>query len=312
MFLVDHNKIQPISFSYDIIKYTIQEYSKSIPLRISKLRRKLLKKKKQTLSLSQKRDQEIRLFPFLFEKKTKRSATHPLLKETEKQPRDKAQENWARETMLKKKIEGVTVPRPPPTWLCPRHERKLRGQTTNHFHPGPRVLFVLFPTPWVPPLFPNVPPPNDLHAANRQNEPIIAAFVIFPSTSSFFSSSSRRRETRIVIVFPICIDWIPRSSPARFFLSRRTGEQLSFCRCPELRSLLIVALLLLLGEWRKKRGGRFATERTLSRMDLLDFAFWTDGFLFVSCSFSLRPESWEGLPVLVVENICMCVNLIRR
>lgn len=95
MFLVDHNKIQPISFSYDIIKYTIQEYSKSIPLlplRISKLRRKLLKKKKQTLSLSQKRDQEIRLSPFLFEKKTKRSSS-PLLKETEKQPRDKAQEN---------------------------------------------------------------------------------------------------------------------------------------------------------------------------------------------------------------------------
>lgn len=140
MFLVDHNKIQPISFSYDIIKYTIQEYSKSIPLlplRISKLRRKLLKKKKQTLSLSQKRDQEIRLFPFLFEKKTKRSATHPLLKETEKQPRDKAQENWARERMnKKKKIEGVTVPRPPPTWLCPRHERKLRGQTTT-FTRGP-------------------------------------------------------------------------------------------------------------------------------------------------------------------------------
>lgn len=78
----------------------------------------------------------------------------------------------------------MTVPRPPPTWLCPRHERKLRGQTTNHFHPGPRVLFVLFPTPWVPPLFPDVPPPNDLHAANRQNEPIIAAFVIFPPPPS--------------------------------------------------------------------------------------------------------------------------------
>lgn len=116
MFLVDHNKIQPISFSYDIIKYTIQEYSKSIPLlplRISKLRRKLLKKKKQTLSFSQKRDQEIRLFPFLFEKKTKRSATHPLL--FSRKPRNN------RETK-RKKIEqerGWTRRRRSKVWPCP-------------------------------------------------------------------------------------------------------------------------------------------------------------------------------------------------
>ena len=112
---------------------------------------------------------------------------------------------------------------PSPNVALPSPRKEITGPN-NHFHPGPRVLFVLFPTPWVPPLFPDVPPPNDLHAANRQNEPIIAAFVIFPSTSSFFSSSSRRRETRIVIVFPICIDWIPRSSPARFFLSRRENN----------------------------------------------------------------------------------------
>lgn len=47
--------------------------------------------------------------------------------------------------------------------------------------------------------------------------------------------AGRTARTRIVIVFPICIDWIPRSSPAGFLSFER---RVSFCRCPELRSLL--------------------------------------------------------------------------
>lgn len=43
----------------------------------------------------------------------------------------------------KKKIEGVTVPRPPPTWLC--LATKGNYGLNNHFHPGPRVLFVIIP-----------------------------------------------------------------------------------------------------------------------------------------------------------------------
>lgn len=190
--------------------------------------------------------------------------------------------------MLKKKIEGVTVPRPPPTWLCPRHERKLRGQTTNHFHPGPRVLFVLFPTPWVPPLFPDVPPPNDLHAANRQNEPIIAAFVIFPPPPSS-SPPPRGGEKRASSSYSqfVSIGFLVLLLPASFSLAGRTTLLLSVSRV-EVTSYCCIASS---SRGAKEEEGRTIRNGTDTVADLLDFAFWTDGFLFVSCSFSLRPGS---------------------
>lgn len=60
-------------------------------------------------------------------------------------------------------------------------------------------------------------------ATNRQNEPIIAAFVIFPG----WTGPVRPVKTRIVIAFPICIDWIPSSY---FTACYSASSPRSFCR----------------------------------------------------------------------------------
>lgn len=206
---------------YDVIDFHQGDifFSLSIPLGISKLetsRKEEKRKRKEDLSKTS--------FSISRPKIGDSSLPSPLL--FSRKARDK--EQW-------REREGVTVPRPPPTWL--RHERKLRAKQPlspgcylyYSRHPGCHHCFDVPPPS----------PPNDHHAANRQNEPIIAAFVIFPWPPTTPSCSpppaGRTARTRIVIVFPICIDWIPRSSPAGFLSFER---RVSFCRCPELRSLL--------------------------------------------------------------------------
>lgn len=154
---------------YDIIDFHQGDifFSLSIPLGISKLetsRKEEKRKRKEDLSKTS--------FSISRRKIGDSSLPSPLL--SSRKARDKEQENGEREH--KRKIEGVTVPRPPPTWL--RHERKLRAKQPlspgcylyYSRHPGCHHCFDVPPPS----------PPNDHHAANRQNEPIIAAFVIFP------------------------------------------------------------------------------------------------------------------------------------
>lgn len=158
---------------YDVIDFHQGDifFSLSIPLGISKLetsRKEEKRKRKEDLSKTS--------FSISRPKIGDSSLPSPLL--FSRKARDKEQENGERERERehKRKIEGVTVPRPPPTWL--RHERKLRAKQPlspgcylyYSRHPGCHHCFDVPPPS----------PPNDHHAANRQNEPIIAAFVIFP------------------------------------------------------------------------------------------------------------------------------------
>ena len=110
--------------------------------------------------------------------------------------RSERETKWTRPVAAQKKIEGVTVPRP---------RKGNYGLNSTFTYPG---YLLLFPTPWVP-LFPPHLKPSSLwparRAANRQNEPIIAVFVIFPGLAR------DPAKTRTVIAFPICIDWIPSS-----------------------------------------------------------------------------------------------------